>query len=158
MFSGAASGQNASGEWHVTVLLTPPQGRNAPPALPLLQGLFPRRIRQGVSALHNRLVEESLRQRRRQQRQHAARAGGFAKQGDVVRIATESGNILPNPFKCGNLIQQRKVMHHPVFFSLQRGMGKEAKVTKTVIDRHNHHARALPAPYRYRAAGHPRQW
>ena len=108
--------------------------------LAAVQRLLARRVGQGISTLDYRLVEQPFRQRRGQQRQHAAGASGLTKQGHVMRVAPKRGDILPHPFKRGNLIKQSKIMHYPLFFPLQRGMGEKAEMPETVIEGHNNHA------------------
>ena len=108
--------------------------------LPFLQRLLSRRVLQGVPALHNRLMEQSFCKRGGQQREHAARARGFAKQGHISGIAAKPGDVIPLLFERGDLIQQGKIMHHAIFLAFQRGMGKKAKMTETVVDRHHNHA------------------
>ena len=100
-------------------------------------------------------MEQPFRQRRGQQRQHAAGASGLTKQGHVMRIAPKRGDILPHPFKRGNLIKQSKIMHYPLFFPLQRGMGEKAEMAETVVNRdHNHAARGQRfAVIRWQATG-----
>lgn len=72
-------------------------------------------------------MEQSFGQRRSQQREHAARAGGFAKQGHISGIPAKPGDILPHPFERGDLIQQCKIMHHAPFLAFQRGMGEKPR-------------------------------
>src|SRR5690606_8839285 len=76
------------------------------------------------------------------------------KYGDVLRIAAERGDVIAHPFQGLDLIEQRKVMHHALFFPLQRRMGKKAEVSETVIDRYHHRAalRQRPAVIRRQPA------
>ena len=84
-------------------------------------------------------MEQSFCQWRGQQRKHAARASGFAKQGHVSRVAAKRSNVIPHPFERGDLVQQGKIMHNAIFFTLQCRMGKEAKMTEAIVDRDYNH-------------------
>lgn len=70
-------------------------------------------------------MEQSPGFRRNHERQHAARPGGLAEQGDVGRIAAESVNVLLNPLQGGNLVKQREIIDALALLFLQRRMGKK---------------------------------
>ena len=58
------------------------------------------------AALANRLLEQTLRQRRGHLRAHRKRSGAFAEDGHIARIAAERRNVVMHPVQRRHLIEQ----------------------------------------------------
>src|SRR5208283_3480581 len=66
------------------------------------------------TAFTDHALEQAARQWRRHKHAHIERAGGFAEDRHVLRIAAELRDIVTNPFEGGNLVEDalipRRVM------------------------------------------------
>ena len=81
------------------------------------------------SALGDRLAEQALCRRHRQQRRHAHPAGRFAEYRYIARITAEGGDVLLHPLQSRHLVQQSAVRAGVV-------QEQEAVATEAVVDRH----------------------
>jgi len=62
-----------------------------------------------IGALHDRALKQPRRRGRSEQCGHALPTGGFAKDGDVVRIAAKPGDVLVHPAQRRNLIANAEI-------------------------------------------------
>ena len=109
-----------------------------------------------ASALEDGTPHHSLRKGRGYDSLNAHAAGRLSRQGDLIRVAAKSADVLPHPFQCEDLIQDAVVAGNALrIFLFQIGVGEEAKGVHPVVDGHQHHAFfgiALPVEFLLRAA------
>lgn len=80
-------------------------------------------------------VQQAFRQGRCHQVADTPGAGGFAEHGDVAGIASEGGDVVPDPFECRHLVEDAVVTGDPM-----RGLGgefrmrEESQHTESVVD------------------------
>ncbi|SLH15272.1 Uncharacterised protein [Mycobacteroides abscessus subsp. abscessus] len=87
-------------------------------------------------------MEETVRGGGGQQCEHGVRTGGFAEDGDVVRVAAERGDVAPHPLQGRHLVAQAEVV---VERPCGRGEFAEVDVAEgaePVVQRHDHHVAA----------------
>ena len=63
----------------------------------------------------SRMTQRNSRKRRSTEDAHGRGARGFSSHGDVIRIATEGSDIVPDPFQRLDLIQKIVVSGRAVF-------------------------------------------
>ena len=86
-------------------------------------------------SLPDRAHEEAASQRRWHQRVHAPRARRFARDGDLRRVAAESGDVALHPIQRRDLIEHAVVARRMLrLFGGERRMGEVAEWTETVRD------------------------
>jgi hypothetical protein len=61
------------------------------------------------AALGDDPLEKTLGARHREKRRHAHAAGRLAEDGDVGVVPPESGDVVPHPFQCRDLVEQAEV-------------------------------------------------
>ena len=109
-----------------------------------------------ASALQDGSPHHSLGEGRGDDGLNAHAAGGLACQGDLVRVASEGGNVLPHPLQGEDLVQDAVVAGHTLgVFPFQIRVGEEAEHVHPVVDGHQHHAffgAAFPVELLLRAA------
>ena len=66
------------------------------------------------TALANRLLKVGLRKRRGHQRAHRQRSCRLSHDGDVVRVSTETYDVLDHPIQCGTLVHESIVARRVV--------------------------------------------
>lgn len=108
------------------------------------RGPFGAENRGGGRGLGDGAVEQARRQRRGEQRGHAARAGGFAEDGDIARVAAEGRGIVAHPAQGGDLVVQAQIRHE---FVTERGQVEEAQRTQPVVDSDHDHIAGLGQPF-----------
>ncbi len=109
--------------------------RGAELALAQLRG------RDHVGALGDRFRKQPARRRGRHQVHDAQRAGGFADDGHVVRVAAEGCDVPLHPFQRRDLVEKPVIPRHAVRrFGAQFGMRQIAQNAKPVVDRDDHRA------------------
>src|SRR4029453_8560858 len=79
--------------------------------------------REECSALADRLLKQSLRERRRHQRTPRQRSPRLTEDSDVLRIAAERRDVLLTPPQRGNLIE-----HAVVARRVMTGLAREIRV------------------------------
>ncbi len=92
-----------------------------------------------AAGFDDRLVEESLRSRNGQQGLHGYAPRRFPEDRDVVWIATEGGDVVPDPLQGGNLVEVGVAAGGllPGFFAQCRE-SKMAEATQAVVKGHQH--------------------
>ncbi len=106
-------------------------------------GAVPLGLRQGVglqlgaqerAALPDRPLEKAPGQRRGHECADRERAGRFAKDRDLVRVAPERGDIAPDPLERRDLVQQAKVARGVVpRLPGELGMGEESESPEPIV-------------------------
>ena len=100
-------------------------------------------------------MEQSAGFWRYHQREHAARPGRFAKQGNVGGVAAKGVNIILHPLQRGDLVKEGEIIDPFAVFPFQRRMGEEPQMPQPIVDGHHHHVagRQRFAIVRRQAAG-----
>ena len=97
--------------------------------------------REAASRLADRAVHEAARERRRVEEADAPGARRFAEHGDVAGVATECRDVVANPSKRGDLIEDAVVAGCAVVrIRGQFLVREEAHHAEAVVDADQHHA------------------
>jgi hypothetical protein len=90
-------------------------------------------------------VEEAAGERRLAKGLHAAGAGALAEDHNVIRVATELGDILLDPFQGLDLVEDTIVAGYSVrALSCKLGVSQEAENAETIVDRHKDNVPCAP--------------
>ena len=102
---------------------------------------------EATGGLTDRAMEQTSRQRRRDQAADAHGARRLAEDRHSLRVATERRGVVPHPLERRDLVEQAVVAGRPVLrLGGQRLVGQEAERAQPVVDRHQDDA--LPSKRR----------
>ena len=93
-------------------------------------------LRLARRALNDRRAEQSYRPRRDQVIAHRHSAGGFAGDGDLLRVTAECGDVVTDPAQRGLLVGQAVVADRAG--RTERRVSQETQRTQPVVDRDDH--------------------
>ena len=89
------------------------------------------------AALQYRLVKEASRRGHAEQGTDAHRASGFAKDGDIVGVSTESLDIVAYPFEGRDLVSDAEIRRRSIVAVADRLPVEKTQRTEAVVDRYN---------------------
>src|SRR5437660_632457 len=93
---------------------------------------FPGLYGMGSATLEDGMLEKSPGRWHREERANAHCPCRFAKDGDIVRVATEGCDIFAYPLESRNLIEQAAIPRRCVFSTCQVTQVEEAQYAQTV--------------------------
>ena len=95
----------------------------------------------GCSALHDRMLEQTLAERRCQQYADRDASRRLTKDGHIGRVATERANLISHPPERCEHVMEAIVALCAILFGKNR-VGQKAQRTESVVDCDNHHISA----------------